>query len=294
VFSVPRVFKDDNAKDSKAVQPFLNQIVFYPLSQFDGKMKIMDWSKSPSFPAPPGAAGETKWVQPEKYYDQLPGVMKLVPPIPGEEAIYKLINSVFAAADKDPALKTSMVESFVTADNEIVAQLTQWKYNGRPFGNDWYSKTNNAQFGTDYILRTATAKSNMYDNKPDETMYIYRDFDSKGEQLNGNNNYTVTFAKGQEPPVKGFWSMTLYNEHHLFYENALGRYSLGTKSKSFLKYNPDGSLTIYLGTKSPGKDKESNWIPAPNGSFSLYIRAYWAEQSILDGTWKAPQVEKVK
>jgi hypothetical protein len=88
--------------------------------------------------------------------------------------------------------------------------------------------------------------------------------------------------------------MTLYNEHHLFVPNALNRYSLGTKSKSFLKYNADGSLTLYFGAKSPGKDKETNWVPAPNGTFSLYIRAYWAEQSILDGTWMPPQVVKVK
>jgi hypothetical protein len=294
VFSVPRIFKNDSPEDSKAVQPFLNQIVFYPLSKFDGTMKTMEWSKSPSFPAPPGAAGETKWVVPEKYFDQLPGVMKLVPPIPGEEAIYALINSVFDAAAKDSLLKKVLVESFVSADKEIIAQLTQWKFNGRPAGNGWNSPINNAQWGTDYILRTATAKSNMYDNKPNETKYIYRDFDSKGEQLHGKNNYTVTFAKGQEPPVKGFWSMTLYNEHHLFSPNSLGRYSLGTKSKSFLKYNADGSLTLYFGTKSPGKDKETNWVPAPNGNFSLYIRAYWADKSILEGTWMPPQVEKVK
>jgi hypothetical protein len=153
---------------------------------------------------------------------------------------------------------------------------------------------NNAQWGTDYLNRTATAKSNMYDNKPDETKYIYRDLDSQGRQLHGKNNYTVTFAKGQEPPVKGFWSLTLYNEHHLFHPNPLKRYSLGTKSQSFLKYNPDGSLTLYFGAKSPGKDKETNWLPAPEGQLSLYIRAYWAEQAILDGTWMPPKVEQVK
>ncbi len=294
VFSIPRIFKDDTAKDSKAVQPFLNQIVFYPLSQFDGKMKTVDWSKVPRFPTQTGAGGETKWVTPEKYYDQLPGVMKLVSPLPGEEAIYNWINSVFDAAAINPEVKKDLIASFIAADKELIAPLTQWKYNGRPAGNGWNSPINNAQWGTDYILRTATAKSNMYDNKPNETKYIYRDFDSNGEQLDGKNNYTVTFAKGQEPPVKGFWSMTLYNEHHLFYPNALGRYSLGTKSKSFLKYNKDGSLTLYFGTRSPGKDKESNWVPAPEGKFSLYIRAYWADQSILDGTWMPPQVELVK
>jgi hypothetical protein len=77
--------------DTKAVQPLLNQVMLYPLSQFDGKMKTTDWSKMPSFPVPAGAVGETKWVVPEKYYDQLPGVMKLVPPLPGEEALKRYV-----------------------------------------------------------------------------------------------------------------------------------------------------------------------------------------------------------
>ena len=293
VFSVPRVFKDDTAEDTRAVQSVLSQIVFYPLGQFDGKMKSIDWSKVPHFPAPAGAAGETKWVVPEKFYDQLPGVMNLVPPLPGEEALYGWIRSVFDAAAKAPATKEALVASFVAADQELIAPLTQWKFNGRSAGNGWNSPVNNAQWGTDYLLRTATAKSNMYDNKPNETKYIYRDLDSQGQQLHGKNNYTVTFPKGQLPPVRGFWSLTLYNEHHLFSPNALNRYSLGTKSKS-LKHNPDGSLTLYFGVKSPGKDKETNWVPAPDGTFSLYIRAYWADKAILDGTWMPPNVELVK
>jgi len=238
-------------------------------------------------------ARETKWVIPEKFFDQLPGVMKLVPPLPGEEALYGWINSVFEAATKNPAVKKALIESFVAADKELIAPMFQWKHNGRSAGNGWYSPVNNAQWGTDYLNRTGTAKSNIYDNKPDETKYIYRDYDSQGQQLDGKNNYTVTFPKGQLPPVKGFWSMTLYNEHHLFHPNKLNRYSLGTKSK-FMQYNPDGSLTLYFGAKSPGKDKETNWVPAPKGNFSLYIRAYWSEKAILEGTWMPPNVAKVK
>ena len=293
VFMVPRIFKDDTAEDTKAVQSVLSQIMLYPLSQFDGKMKTTDWSKLPTFPKPAGPAGETKWVVPETYYDQLPGVMKLVPPLPGEEALYGWISSVWDAAAKDPATKQALVESFVAGDKELVAPLFQWKHIGRSAGNGWNSPVNNAEWGTDYLNRTGTAKSNMYDNKPDETKYIYRDYDSQGQQLDGKNSYTLTFPKGQTPPVKGFWSVTLYNEFHLFTPNALGRYSLGTKSK-FLQYNTDGSLTLHFGAKSPGKDKETNWVPAPDGTFSLYIRAYWAEQAVLDGTWQPPQVEKVK
>jgi hypothetical protein len=233
-------------------------------------------------------------VNPETFFGELPAVMKSVPPLPGEEALYNWIGSVLEAAAKDPKIMQTLKETAVEAERTMIRPFLQWRYNGRAAGNGWNSPVNNAQWGTDYVNRTGTAKSNMYDNRPNETKYIYRDFDSKGQQLHGQHNYTVTFPKGQEPPVKGFWSVTLYNEHHLFSPNALNRYSLGTKSKSFLKYNPDGSLTLYFGAKSPGKNKESNWVPAPNGTFSLYIRAYWADKSVLDGSWMPPNVEKMR
>jgi len=198
---------------------------------------------------------------------------------------------VLDAAAKDPAIKKTLTETAVAAEQELISPFFEWRYNGRPAGNGWNSPVNNAKWGTDYLNRTGTARSNMYDNRPEETKYIYTDNDSQGRQLNGQNAYAITFANGQVPPVKGFWSLTLYNDVHLFHPNALKHYSLGTKNKS-LKYNADGSLTLYA--KSPGKDKESNWLPAPSGTFSLYIRAYWADQAILDGTWLPPAIAMVK
>jgi hypothetical protein len=246
----------------------------------------------PHFPAVK-SKGETQWVKPETFFDELPAVMKQVPPLPGEEALYKWIGSVLGAADKDPEIKKTLKETAVEAERELIAPLFQWRNNGRSTGNGWNSPVNNAQWGTDYLNRTGTAKSNMYDNRPAETKYIYRDEDSEGKQLDGRNTYEITFAKGQVPPVKGFWSLTLYDEEHLFYPNPLKRYSLGTKNKT-LKYNDDGSLTLYAGAKLPGKDRESNWLPAPKGTFSLYMRAYWSEQAILDGKWQPPVVRKVE
>ncbi|MFM0500762.1 DUF1254 domain-containing protein [Paraburkholderia caffeinilytica] len=292
-FAAPRVFRDDTSEDLKAVQVVLNQIDFYPLAEFDGKTKIRDWSKIPSFPVPkPTGKGEMAWVNPNTFFDQLPEVMKLVPPMPGEEALYKWISSVLEASAQNPHIKTLLRESAVAADKEMISPLFQWRYNGAPAGNGWNSPVNNAQWGTDYLNRAATAKSNMYENKPTETKYIYTDNDSAGRPLQGKDLYTITFPKGQVPPVKGFWSVTLYDEHHFFHANPLQRYSLGTKSNG-LKTNADGSLTLYAGVKSPGKDKESNWLPAPAGTFSLYIRAYWPEQPILDGSWKPPIVSRV-
>jgi hypothetical protein len=137
-FCAPRVFMDDTAEDHAAVQSVLNQVVFYPLSEFDGKMKTKDWSKLPIFPAPKSSGkGETKWVNPETFFDELPIVMKQVPPLPGEEALYKWIGSVLEAAAKDPAIKKALTESAVAAERELISPLFQWRYNGRAAGNGW-------------------------------------------------------------------------------------------------------------------------------------------------------------
>ncbi|MBI5248644.1 MAG: DUF1254 domain-containing protein [Desulfomonile tiedjei] len=295
VFGVPRVFMDDTPEDQVAIQALINQINFYPLSEFDGMMKIQDWSKLPQAPAfwPADQKAEIQYVNPETFFDELPAVMKQVPPMPGEEGLYNWIGTVLDAAAKDPEIKKTLRETAIaTVEEMIMPVLLQWHYNGRPAGNGWNSPVNNANWGTDYLNRTATARSNMFDNRPEETNYIYTDTDNQGTQLNGQYTYSITSSKGQTPPVKGFWSLTLYDDYHFFHANALNRFSLGTKNKD-LKYNADGSLTVYVGSKSPGKSRESNWLPAPKGTSSVYIRCYWAEQAVLDGTWQPLQVEKV-
>ena len=291
-FAGPRIFLNDTKEDRIAVQPILNQINAYPLNEYDGEMKIMDWSATPEFPAPK-VEGENKWVVPELFFDQLPDIMDKVEPLPGEEALYASIRQILKAAEKDSEIKDILVQVAIETEEEVIGPLFQWKYNGKPAGNGWNRSVNNAIWGFDYLMRSSTARSNMFDNRPNETQYFYTDNDTKGEQLLGHNLYTVTFKKGELPPVNGFWSLTVYNKHHLFEVNDLNRYALGTKNKD-LKYNDDGSLTFYVGTKPPGADKESNWIPAPERIFSLYLRAYWGKESILDGSWTPPIIERIE
>jgi len=295
--AMPRIFMNDTPEDHAAIQPVLSQILYYPLSQFDGKMKTKDWSKLPVVhkKGKPAQYSSTQppWVDPATFFDELPTVMHQVPPLPGEEALYKQIGSVLDAAAKDPEVMKTLREAAFAADPELIAPMMQWRYNGQPAGNGWTSPANNGAFGTDYYHRTGAVKADPYDNKRNETMYFYTDNDSQLRQLVGTSSYAVTFAKGELPPVKGFWSLTMYDPEHYFAVNRLGRYALGTKNKS-LKYNSDGSLTIYLGTKSPGKAKETNWLPAPSGNFSLWVRAYWPDQAILNGTWKPPVVSRLQ
>jgi hypothetical protein len=293
---LPRAFMDDTPQDRAAVRSVINQIMVYPLEKFDGTMKTTDWTKTPGFPTPPDTGGgEIKWVVPEKFWDELPAVLKGIPPLPGEESLYATAQALMDAGAKDPAVKAALVKAAVETEKNVISPLFDFRNNGRPVGNGWTSPSNGARWGFDYLSRTATAKSNMYDNAPQETRYIYTDVDAQGTRLNGAGGaaYTVTFAKGQTPPVKGFWSLTMYNKHHLFEPNPINRYGVGTKNKD-LKLNDDGSLTLYVQHAPPEGEKASNWLPAPDDEFSLYIRAYWPDIAITEGRWSPPAVMKVR
>lgn len=289
--AIPRVFLNDTDEDRRAIQPVINQVVAYPLSEFDGRMKTLEWTKQADIPAPPqqGEGGETKWVIPEKFFDEFPQVLDMVPPLPGEEALYAQFRWLMNLAAKDPNIKKTLIEEAIASEKEVIAPFFEWRHNGKPAGNGWNRSVHNAVWGVDYFNRAGTAKSNMFDNRPNETQYFYTDFDTAGGALDGLKSYAITFPAGQEPPVNGFWSLTLYNDKHLFHPNDLNRYSLGTKNQT-LKRTADGSLTLYAGATSPGADKESNWLPAPAGPFSLYIRAYWGKEAILDGSWTPPVI----
>jgi hypothetical protein len=201
-------------------------------------------------------------------------------------------SSVIDAANKDPKLKAAMTEAAAEAETELVKPLFEFRNYGQQLPHHWSTISNEADFGTDYFTRTAVAKSNIFVNAPKETKYFYQDFDANGGRLNGAYRYTVTFDKGRTPPVNGFWSLTLYNEHHFFVPNALTRYSLGTKNKT-LQYNDDGSLTLYVQAESPGAGRETNWLPSPkDGDFSLYVRTYWSKVEATDGSWTPPPVQK--
>src|SRR5262249_43132068 len=179
------------------------------------------------------------------------------------------------------------------AGAQLVEPLFQFRNYGLALPYNWTTQINGAQFGTDYFMRTAVAKSNIFVNKPTETKYFYQDLDDAGGRLNGAHRYTVTFAKDALPPVRGFWSLTLYNEHHFFAPNDLKRYSLGTKNRD-LKYNPAGSLTIYVQADPPAEALCTNWLPTPkNEDFSLFVRAYWPKATVLDGEWTPPGAERV-
>jgi len=133
-------------------------------------------------------------------------------------------------------------------------------------------------------------------------MYPMTRWDVRGATLDGSkHNYTLTFPAGQLPPVNAFWSVTMYDgKTQLLIENPINRYLINSPMLPGMKQNADGSLTLYIQKDSPGADKESNWLPAPNGPIYMAMRLYWPKTeapSILPpgaGTWKPPGVMVAK
>jgi len=172
--------------------------------------------------------------------------------------------------------------------------INGWKV-GSVFGDAAFYQGN-------WLMRAAAAKGGIYGNDAVEAMYPMTRVDATGEVLDGSkHNYTLTFAAGQLPPVNAFWSVTMYDgKSQLLIKNPINRYLINSPMLPNMKKNPDGSLTLYIQKDSPGKDKESNWLPAPNGPIYLVMRLYWPKvkpPSILppgEGTWKPPGIQKVQ
>src|SRR4029079_17398499 len=160
--------------------------------------------------------------------------------------------------------------------------------------NGWTFTTKAGVYGDDYLQRAFVTYIGLGANRPQDAIYPTSENDADGKPYSGKNKYVMHFAKGQTPPVDGFWSLTMYNGDYFFVDNPLNKYTVSPSNQ--LKYNDDGSLDIYIQNESPGKDKEANWLPAPKGKFILMLRMYLPKEkapSIIDGTWKPPAVRKV-
>lgn len=154
------------------------------------------------------------------------------------------------------------------------------------FGTREYLKNN-------YLYRLAGAVIGIYGNSKDEAMYPFYSVDADGAALNGANKYTVRFEPGKLPPVNSFWSMTMYEmPSSLLVANSLNRYLINSPMLPSLKKDADGSITLYIQNESPGKDKESNWLPSPKGAFMMVLRLYWPKEEALNGKWIAPKAVK--
>jgi len=289
-YVLPRILPLGEQFGGTSLDETINQIMVYPLSEFSGRLQTSDWSRNRWLPNVAGGTGKRRGrVVPERFFDVLPRVLERVPPLPGEEPLYVYFRELVQRAKADARVRRLLAETAVAAERELIEPLFEFQRLGQPAGRNWTTTGKGARFGTDYLARTAVAKSNIFVNRPAETKYFYQDLDARGERLNGGNSYRITFAAGQLPPTKGHWSLTLYNENHALHANAWDRHSVGVSTPQ-LQAAADGTVTIVVQREPPPDQWQENWLPAPAGKFSLYLRVYWPDDDVLSGKWSPPEV----
>jgi len=264
-------------------------------------------------PAPP-AAPLVKFPKIDKemvktnFFGYLDFMLQFAPPGPEEKEIRAKLARIGIGPGKtfdfkDLSLEHKLEVGLGMKDGE--AKIEQYLLTGEKIINGWKVGSyfgDRAFFNGNWLLRAAGAKAGIYGNDAIEATYPMTKTLANGEELDASkHNYTLTFARDQFPPVNAFWSVTMYDgKTQLLVANPINRYLVNSPMLPELKKNADGSLTLYIQKNSPGADKESNWLPAPNGPVYLVMRLYWPKTeppSILppgSGTWQPPAIAVAK
>lgn len=244
----------------------------------------------------------------ENFFEYLDFALQFAPVGPEEKEIRAKLATIGIGPGKTFNFKDLSLEhkaAVLIAMKEGESKVEKYLKDGQKDINGWKVGSlfgDRAFFHGDWLKRAAAAKGGIYGNDAAEAMYPLTTTLANGEQLDGSKHaYTLTFAADQMPPVNAFWSVTMYDgKTQLLIENPIGRYLINSPMIPNMKKGEDGSLTLYIQNESPGKDKESNWLPAPKGPIYLVMRLYWPKvetPSILppgEGTWKPPAIVVAK
>jgi hypothetical protein len=232
-----------------------------------------------------------------QFFNILNFVLQFCPTDPSETELIERFARIGIGGGKtldpsklSPEMKKAVEQGMADAwadFNGLTKQIDAGKVtSGDLFGTREYLKNN-------YLYRMAAAVLGIYGNSKQEAMYPVYAVDANGQKLNGANAYTLRFAAGDLPPVNAFWSLTMYEmPASLLVANPINRYLINSPMLPQLKRDADGGLTLYVQHDSPGKDKESNWLPASSGPFTMFMRLYWPKTEALNGNWKAPLLQR--
>lgn len=280
--------------DYAAVHKIQDQYKLTPLSKWG-----TDYAPPESVPVAPDVDPRTPVgdqvfkMTPEAYFNRLNELLVNNPPraadAPLVERIAKLgikPGAKFSLEGFDPEVRAAIAEGVANAQKAILEHESKM---GKQV-NGWSMALDGGRYGTNYLNRAAWTYFAIGTNLAEDAVYPNATKDSDGNALSGESKYVLRFPKDEMPPAQNFWSLTMYDKDGYLVENPIKRYSVGDRSK--FKYDADGALTIHIQRESPGRNKESNWLPTPAGAFKVYLRLYTPKQEVLDGNWAPPAVQK--
>ena len=297
VWVLGRVYCTGTPEDYKAVHALQDKFAVAPLSSYRRPYTPPQAQVDPNFDMKTAVRKQVDALDIDAYFTRLAQLMKTNPPTAADAPLVARMAKIglVPGQDYDPSKLSGFDKEAVKAVPKLALLKMVKLLKDQKTTNGWlYFTSGVGTWSTDYPLR---AMGNMLGpgwNRPQDAVYPLSQKDASGDDYNGaDNKYVMHFEKGQFPPVKAFWSITLYDPEFFFAPNSINRYELSQRNKFIT--NADGSIDMYLQAESPGKAKEANWLPAPKGKFVLVMRLYWpttTPPSIIDGSWTPPPAKR--
>jgi hypothetical protein len=274
-------------KDYEAVRKVQDGYRITPLSEWGKAPRPLKFQLDPTVDMKTTPMKQVETMRAADFFEHGAELMKIHPP--------HITDWSIVARMKRIGIEAGESFEFKEADNAVKRALElapgaalQWMKSTAPsiarVANGWQINTETiGVYGNAYLKRAIIALVGLGANQPEDAIYPMSYGDADGKPFDGRNDYVLHFSKQDLPPVGAFWSVTLYDADGFPVANALDRHALGDRDP--LKFNADGSLDLYFQQNSPGKDRESNWLPTPAGEFTLTMRLYAPKPEVLDGRW---------
>jgi hypothetical protein len=301
VWLLGRIYSTGTPQDYKDVHALQDKMSAVPLSSWGKPYTPEPGKVNASIDMQTAVRAQVNALDANAYFKLLAELMKTNPPNADDAPMVSKLAKIgiVPGQDFDPAkLEPAVAKGLAKAPKPAQEQIMAWLKEGIAAGdfkleNGWVFSTKVGTYDTHYLQRALITAIGLGANRPQDAVYPTSTGPDLVKKYDGAKKYVMRFEKGQLPPVDGFWSLTMYDKDYFFVENPLNRYTLSQRNK--LKANPDGAVDLYIQAESPGKDKESNWLPTPKDEFILMMRLYWPKAkppSILDGSWKIPEVKE--
>jgi hypothetical protein len=297
VWLLGRIYCTGTPEDYAAVHALQDAFKLQPLGSWGKDYTPPEGKPDPAIDMKTPVRDQVNAMPAQAFFALLADLMKRNPPASADApalARFERIGLV-AGKDFDPSILTGEIDTRLpkASYHRIMLHFLDSEGDMKRV-NGWNYTVNAGTYGTDYLQRALITAIGLGANRPQDAIYPTSMKPSVLENYSGEHRYVLRFAKGQLPPVRGFWSLTMYDENMFFIANPINRYSMSVRTNPV--YEADGSLVIHIQNESPGADKEPNWLPAPKGKFHLMLRLYWPDEnppSIIDGSWTIPAVEKL-
>ena len=298
VWVLGRTYSDGAPADLEKVHALQDQYELVPLSGWGKPYKPRKPVVDPAFDMKTDTSALVNGMDGATYFRTLAALLKMNPPAQADAPMVARMARIGLVSGKDfdaTKLDPTIAKAVQAAPKAALAKVMSYGQTAGERVNGWQIMTKAGSYGTDYLLRAYCNALGPGWNRAEDAVYPTSFADVNGQPYDGANKYVVHIGKGEAPPVKGFWSLTLYGADRFLVDNPINRYAVGSGTP--LKQNADGSVDVYIQKDSPGDDKESNWLPAPAGRFGLFLRLYWPTEtppSIIDGSWRPPAVSKMQ